>query len=145
MYVCMVFARILVTFICLIFICQLGKPDRHQETLKLHLAVSCIYKKNNMLLTVLFPIFKILYSLSMDFVLVYKTQHQTIQLKKCFLAGAKRVILNVVNMPGPSCLLGQLASQTTVFALYCLLAETAIIKSHLLVSLYNFGVHSQDF
>ena len=51
------------------------------------------------------------------------------------------MILNVVNMPGPS----WLASQKTVFALYCLLAETAIFKSHLLVSLYNFGVHSQDF
>ena len=55
------------------------------------------------------------------------------------------MILNVENMPGPSRLLGGLASQKTVFALYCLLAETAIIKSHLLVSLYNFGVHSQDF
>ena len=38
-----------------------------------------------------------------------------------------------------------LASQKTVFALYCLLAEPAIIKSHLLVSLYNFGIHSEDF
>ena len=51
------------------------------------------------------------------------------------------MILNVVNMPGPS----WLASQKTVFTLYCLLAETAIFKSHLLVSLYNFGVHRQDF
>ena len=55
------------------------------------------------------------------------------------------MILNVVNMPGPSRLLGRLASQKTVFALCCLLEEKAIFKSHLLVSLYNFGVHSQDF
>ena len=39
----------------------------------------------------------------------------------------------------------RLASQKTVFALYWLLAEPAIIKSHLLMPLYNFGVHSQDF
>ena len=32
------------------------------------------------------------------------------------------MILNVVNMPGLSCLLGRLASQMTVFALYYLLA-----------------------
>ena len=29
--------------------------------------------------------------------------------------------------------------------LACLLAEPVIIKSHLLMPLYNFGVHSQDF
>ena len=39
----------------------------------------------------------------------------------------------------------RLASQKTVFVLYWLLAEPAIIKSHLLMPLYNFGVHSQDF